>query len=60
MVLIKLYNNMFKNTNISILITVYKTEEQVDERLNIRSDTLNLIKEKAGNSLELTGTETTF
>lgn len=51
---------MYKNTNISILITVYKTEEQVDERLNIRSDTLNLIKEKAGNSLELTGTETTF
>lgn len=60
MVLIKLNNNMYKNTNISILITVYKTEEQVDERLNIRSDTLNLIKEKAGNSLELTGTETTF
>lgn len=60
MVLIKLNDNMYKNTNISILITVYKTEVQVDERLNIRPDTLNLIKDKVGNSLELTGTETTF
>lgn len=48
---------MQKKANRFIFITLHKTQFQVDKGkdINISSDTLNLIKEKVGNRLELTG-----
>lgn len=52
--LVKLNDCTWKNANRSILIILYNTQLQMNQRpdlLNKRPDTLNLIEEKVGNSL---------
>jgi hypothetical protein len=50
---------MSKNANISISITLHKTQVHVKD-LNIKQDTLNMTEKKIGNSLECTGTGGNF
>jgi hypothetical protein len=41
---------MSNNANRSILIILHKTRIQVDQNLNIKPNTMNLIEEKVGKS----------
>jgi hypothetical protein len=54
MVLVYLDDYMKKNANRFICITMHKTQIQLD--LTIKADSLKLIEEKVGNSLELAST----
>ena len=46
---------MQRNANRSLSIALYKTQVQMDQRLQHKSSTLNLKEEKAENSLEHIG-----
>jgi hypothetical protein len=59
-VLVKLDCCTWKNPNISIFITPHKTQLQMDQRLQHKTDTLNLKGEKVGESLKFTAQEKTF
>ena len=39
-----------------IFVTLHKPQVHVDQNLNIKPDTLNIIEEKVGKSFELIGT----
>ena len=47
---------MQKNENRSIFDTLHKAEVQLDQEPQCKTDSLNLIEEKVGKSLELIGT----
>ena len=47
---------MSKNANKSISITLQETQVQVDQRLQHKPDTPNLVEQKVRHSLELIGT----
>jgi hypothetical protein len=51
---------MQKDTNRSIFKTLHKTQVDVDQGLQHKTRSLNLIAEKVGNSLELIGTRDNF
>lgn len=51
---------MLKNANRSISVHLYKTQIQVHQDLNTKTDTLNVREEKMGNGLERTGTGNNF
>ena len=51
---------MQKNANRFIFITLNKTQIQMNQRHQIKRDTLNLIKEKLENNLEALAEETSF
>jgi len=55
LVLAKLGSYMHKTSNRSIVITLHKLKFKLIKTLNIILHTLNLIEEKDGNSLDLTG-----
>jgi hypothetical protein len=60
MLLLMLGGHMWKNPDIFLLITCTKLNSKPIKNLNIRLETLNLIEEKVGGSLEISGTEKTF
>jgi hypothetical protein len=51
---------MYKNENRPVLITLLKTQVQVNQRQQLKPDTLNLIEKKVGNSLVCIGTGDNF
>jgi hypothetical protein len=55
MLLIKLDGCIQKNANRYILIILHKTQLKIDQRPQQKPDTLNLIEERVGNSLECIG-----
>jgi hypothetical protein len=57
MVLVQLGVGMYKNANGTIFISLYKAQDQEIEDLHIKQDTLNLIEEKVGKSLDHTAQE---
>ena len=46
---------MLKNANRSILITLCKTQVQIDQTPHLKQDTINLIEEKVENGHEFVG-----
>ena len=60
MVLVKLDHYMLKNANRPSLLPCTKLKSKCIKDLNIKSDTVNLIEEKVGNSLEHIGTGNDF
>ena len=52
MMLVQLEVTMQKNTNQSVLISLYKAQVRVDQGPPDKTDTLKLIEEKVGKSLE--------
>ena len=60
MVLVQLEVSRQKNTNRSILISLYKAQLQVDQGPPHKSDMLKLIEKKLGKTLEHMGTGEKF
>jgi hypothetical protein len=49
------YTYMLKTETTSMSFTLYKYQLKVDEDLDIKPETLKLVQERLGNTLELTG-----
>lgn len=56
MVLVKMHRFLCKNENRYISITLHKTQLHIDQGLQQRPNTLNLIEQEVGNKLEVTST----